>query len=288
MLLTLALSAGLHLGASQDIFPKLSPHAFVSQTIGTATVSIEYHRPAVRNRAIWGELVPYGQVWRTGANEATTLKLSDPVKINGKTIPAGTYALFAIPGPDHWTLIVNRRWKQMGAFEYEPKEDVLRFDVKPKTIKDHNEWLTYEIYPASLSSAYVDLYWEKLRISFLITVDVDALVSERMKKAMAKAGNTDWKLYCDAAEYFLEQNKELAKALEWINKSIQIRENATNLYIKARILRSLGQAPQAYQVAERALKVGQKQGAPRSVTGPIQTLLDKWKQLNGNKVPSHS
>jgi len=267
--------------ADAGIFPKLSPRATVSQTVGTTTVSLEYHRPQVRGRKIWGELVPYGQVWRTGANQASTISFTDAVRVNGQPVPAGTYALFSIPGPDHWTIILNKRWRQFGSFEYQPKEDVIRFDAKPKVVKDQTDWLTYEVYPASRSSAYVDLYWEKLRVSFLVDVDVDAMVTVRMKRAMAKAGDTNWKLYADAAEYFLEQEKELAQALTWIEKSIKIQENPTNLLVKGRLLRAVGQLPQATLVLEKALKIARGQNAHASVTGPIQSTLEQWKKQNG-------
>ncbi len=268
------------------IFPKLSPEATVSQTVGTTTVSIDYHRPQVRGRKIWGELVPFGQVWRTGANEATTIKFTDAVKVNGHPVPAGTYALFSIPGPEQWTLILNKRWRQFGTFEYQPKEDLLRFDVKAKQVKEHSEWLTYEVYPASRSSAYVDLFWEKLRVSFLVDVDVDAMVTVRMKRAMARAGETDWKIFADAAEYFLEQEKELNQALGWVEKSIRIQENPTNLSVKARILRALGQPAQAYQALDKALRIARVQNAGGAITGPIQATLELWKKQNGGSAPA--
>jgi len=269
-----------------SIFPKLSPQSTVSQTVGTTTVSVEYHRPQVRGRKIWGELVPYGQVWRTGANEATTIKFSDPVKVNGQPVPAGTYALFSIPGPEQWTLILNKRARQFGAYEYQPKDDLLRFVVKAKAVKEFSEWLTYEVYPASRSSAYVDLYWEKLRVSFLVEVDVDSIVTARMKRAMSRAGDRDWKIYADAAEYFVEQEKELTQALGWAEKSIRIQENPVNLSVKAHILKAISQPAQAYQTLERALKIARSQNAGPAVIGPIQSTLDLWKKQNNGAVPT--
>lgn len=269
-----------------SIFPKLSPQSTVSQTVGITTVSVEYHRPQVRGRKIWGELVPYGQVWRTGANQATTIKFSDPVKVNGQPVPAGTYALFSIPGPEQWTLILNKRARQFGAYEYQPKDDLIRFVVKAKAVKEFSEWLTYEVYPASRSSAYVDLYWEKLRVSFLVEVDVDSIVTARMKRAMTRAGERDWKIYADAAEYFVEQEKELTQALGWAEKSIRIQENPVNLSVKAHILRAIGQPAQAYQALERALKIARSQNSGPAVTGPIQSTLELWKKQNNGQVPT--
>lgn len=261
----------------QEIFPKLSPKASVSQTIGTTTVSIEYHRPAARGRKIWGELVPFGRVWRTGANEATTIRFSDPVRVAGRQVPAGAYALFTIPGPETWTVILNKRWRQFGAYDYQPKDDVVRLEVKPKVMKEHTEWLTYEIYPASRGSAYIDLYWEKLRVDFLVDVDVDAIVSARMRRAMADAGDRDWKIYAEAAEYFYNQERELSQALGWAERSVRIQENPRNLTIRARLLRELGRGGEAFQVLERALNLARAQRAHASVLQPIQDLLAQWR-----------
>lgn len=276
LLLVLAL-APILAAEPQEIFPKLSPKASVSQTIGTTTVSIDYHRPAVRGRRIWGELVPYGRVWRTGANEATTIRFSDPVRVAGRQVPAGAYALFTIPGPETWTVILNKRWRQFGAYDYQPKDDVVRLEVKPKVMKEHTEWLTYEIYPASRGSAYIDLYWEKLRVDFLVDVDVDAIVSARMRRAMAAAGGRDWKIYAEAAEYFYNQERELAQALGWAERSVKIQENPRNLTIKARLLRELGRGSEAFQALERALNLARAQRAPASVIQPIQDLLAQWR-----------
>ncbi len=257
------------------LFPPKSPHASISQWVGPTEVKVAFNRPAVRNRPIWGALVPYGQVWRLGANEATTLSFSDDVKVEGHAVPKGSYALFAIPGPDRWTFILNRRSKQLGAWEYDPRLDVLRFDAKPKAAP-FTEWLTFEVYPASADGAYVDLYWEKLRVSFLVEVDVDGIVQGRMKRALASNGH-DWKLLCDAAEYCLERERQMAQAREWIEASIRIQRNPHNLLIKARILDELGQGSQAMATLQEALQVGQKQKAPRTLMGPVEETLRQWK-----------
>ncbi len=257
------------------IFPQLSPSASVSQTIGTTTVEVLYHRPAVRGRQIFGSLVPYGQVWRTGANEATTIRFSDPVQVNGQKVPAGTYSLFSIPNPDHWTIIFNRRARQEGAWEYDPREDILRSDVKPKAAP-HTEWLTYEIYPASSATAYVDLYWEKLRVSLLVEVDVDEIVTARMRKAMRERPG-DWKLMSDAAQYCVDQEIHMGEALGWVERSIKLSEQPANLSVKARLLYLQGDKAQAVQLMGKALSMARarKQGA--AVTGPLEAMLQQWK-----------
>ena len=268
---------GSYLAAqAPPIFPQLSPLASVSQTIGTTTVEVHYHRPAVRGRQIFGGLVPYGQVWRTGANEATTIRFSDPVQVNGQKVPTGTYALFSIPNQDHWTLILNRRARQEGAWEYDPREDVLRLDVKPKTVP-HTEWLTYEIYPASSATAYVDLYWEKLRVSLLVEVDVDEIVTARMRKAM-KERPGDWKLLSDAAQYCADQEIHMGEALGWVDRSIKLNEQPTNLAVKARLIYLHGDRAQALQLLEKALNMARTRKQGPSVTGPIEQMLGQWKK----------
>ncbi len=276
-----ALFATSALIAQGGLFPPKSPHATVSQWVGPTGVSVAYNRPAVRGRAIWGALVPYGQVWRLGANEATTITFDDSVKVEGHPIPKGSYALFAIPGPERWTFILNRRAKQQGAWEYDPRLDVLRFDVKPKAAPQ-TEWLTFEVYPASADGAYVDLYWEKLRVSFLVEVDVDDIVQGRMKRALAGNGH-DWKLLCDAAEYCLERERQMAQARDWIESSIRIQKNPRNLLVKARILNELGQAEQAMATLQEALQVGQKTKASRALMGPVEQTLSEWKAQSSRR-----
>ncbi len=272
---------GLVLGAQEPgpLFPQLSPQAKVAQVIGTTEVEVSYHRPAVRQREIWGKLVPYDQVWRMGANEATTLRFSDPVQVNGEKVPAGTYSLFAIPGRDTWTLVLNRRAKQQGAWEYDPKLDLLRFTVKPKAVP-LTEWLTFEIYPAGHGTAYVDLYWEKLRVSFLVETDVDEIVTARMRRAM-RVRPADWKLFRDAAQYCAEQEIHMAEALGWAERSIQLHADPTNLRAKAQLLRVLDRGPEALDLLEKALRLARTQKAGQAVTGPIEELLGLWRR-NGS------
>jgi hypothetical protein len=258
------------------LFPQLSPQASVSQTIGITEVKVTYHRPAVRYRKIWGDLVPFGKVWRAGANEATTIRFSDAVKVDGRSVAAGTYALFMIPNADRWTLIFSKRWQQFGSFEYDPKDDVLRFDVAPKNVTNFDEWLTYEVYPASASTAYVDMYWEKLRVSFLVEVDVQGIVTTHIKKSLSQAKPGDWRIFSDAAEYLLDLDQDLAQALKWADRSLQIKEAPVNLHVKARLQHALGQAAEAALLLEKALKLAGAEKAPPSVTGPLESTRASW------------
>ncbi len=257
------------------LFPQLSPAAEVSQVIGLTKVSVNYHRPAVKGRKVWGELVPFDQVWRLGANEATTITFSDPVKVDGYDVPAGSYALFAIPRAGSWTMILSKHARQFGAWEYSAGEDLLRWDVRPKEVGS-NEWLTFEIYPASASTAYVDLYWEHTRVSFLVETDLDNQVQARLDKALAKAKPGDWEIWSQAAEYCAEQEVNLQKALEWVDRSLRIQENPTNLFVKARLQLSLGLKDEAMKTLDKALLVAKAKRAAPAVIGPIEETKQRW------------
>lgn len=169
--------------AAQAPKVRQSPTASVSQDLGLTHVTITYHRPAVKGRVIWGGLVPYGKVWRAGANEATTITFSGPVKVAGHDVPAGTYAFFAIPDKDHWTLILDKNPKQWGAFSYKPSEDLLRFEVTPSA-SPMQEWLDYSIELTDQATATVTLHWEKLAVSFPVTAEIPGL--DALKKEWSK------------------------------------------------------------------------------------------------------
>ncbi len=145
--------------------PQPSPFASVTQRIGTNDVTVAYHRPGVKGRKVWGELVPFGQVWRAGANEATTISFEEDVTIEDQALRAGTYAFFAIPGEKEWTLVFSREVKQWGAFDYKEAKDALRVKVAPKPAPPE-EWLSYRFRDLTLNSAVAVLAWERLEISF--------------------------------------------------------------------------------------------------------------------------
>lgn len=151
---------------------RVSPKASVMQTIGFTDVTVSYSRPGVKGREVWGKLVPYGKVWRAGADEATKITFSTEVMIEGKKLAAGTYSFFAIPGEKEWTLIFNKVADQWGAFEYNEAEDVLRVKVKP-VANGFQEWLSYAFLKKSDNSAVLELEWDKLKIPFEIKVNLE-------------------------------------------------------------------------------------------------------------------
>jgi len=158
--------------AQNDKKVRISPKAAVIQTVGFTEVGIDYNRPGVKERVIWGGLVPYNKVWRAGANEATKFTFSTDVKINGKTLIAGSYSFFVIPTKDNWTIIFNKVADQWGAFEYNEAEDALRFEVTPEE-GSMQEWMAYTITKTSNNSAIVRLEWKKLKVPFTIEVSIN-------------------------------------------------------------------------------------------------------------------
>ncbi len=241
--------------------PRVSPKATVTQVIGLTKVTLVYSRPGVKGRKIWGGLVPYGKVWRTGANEATTIAFTDDVTINGHPVKAGKYALFTLPEPDEWTVILNSQWDQWGAFNRDPKKDILRFKVKPQT-GPHVEWMRFTFENLTPESAEVVLAWEKLRLPFTIRVNVEAKVMKACTAAVAALKPGDWRTPASCANYFVGIGKHLDKAMAWINRSIDVKPEAFNRYVKAKILAAQGQHAEALALAkqarEEALKVNPK------------------------------
>jgi hypothetical protein len=231
------------------VTPRVSPVATVSQYVGVTEVMIRYSRPAVNGRDVWGALVPYDQVWRAGANEATVISFTGPVQVEGEALEAGTYALFTIPGEQTWTFIFSNRPHQWGAFGYTQAEDDLRVTVEAEPA-EHREHLHYSIPVVTDSTAQVVLHWELLKIPF--TVSVEAQEATRVL-----ANQTfDWQAGFFAADYFYQGGTALEEGLRWVNASIAMEENATNMLLKARILGALRRDEEAIATAEHVKPIG--------------------------------
>lgn len=244
--LVLALSLVVALPALAQLeIPNLSQSASVSQTIGTTDITVNYHRPGVKGRTIWGGLVPYDAPWRMGANQATTIELSDPVMIEGKDVPAGKYSFFAIPGREAWTFILNKDPNQWGAYGYDAAKDQVRVQAKP-VASPHNEWMRFTIDPVTPSSAVVTMQWEKLAVPLRVDVDVKKLVWSDIDKAIVSTWDS-------AAGFALESGQRLDEGLVWADQSIARGENVFNLWTKARLLQKLGRAKEAVPVMEKSL-----------------------------------
>jgi tetratricopeptide (TPR) repeat protein len=236
--------------------PQPSPAASVHQTIGISEVGVSYHRPAVKGRKVWGGLVPLNEIWRAGANENTAVTFSTPVRIGGSTLPAGTYGLHMIPAADGpWTIIFNRNATSWGSYFYDQREDALRFSVNPQQEQFH-EWLQYEFTAITDTGAVMSLLWENLRIPIALGFDTPALVLANARAVYLRgpAGFT-WQGYNQAAQYAVRNGGDPAETLGWIDRSIQINENFTNLQTKATILEKRGDAAGAKTLRMRAMKI---------------------------------
>ncbi|WP_057937733.1 DUF2911 domain-containing protein [Algoriphagus resistens] len=246
--------------AQQIQMPQASPSAKIAQKVGLTDVTVDYSRPSTKDRKIFGELVPYGQVWRTGANGATVLSFSTDVIIDGKNIPAGQYALYSIPGKSEWTMILSRNIKLWGAIGYNESEDVIRFSAKPEKLNKKAE--TFEISFANMTDTGSDLSlkWEKTKIDFRIETEVDPLVMSQIKEYVIDANNADPSLLYSAASYYYTNKKDLNQAFNWINESVEDDPKYWTMHLKAKIEAALGKKTEALESAEEAIDLAEEAG----------------------------
>jgi hypothetical protein len=270
-----ALAAGPGLGARQTVVRpfQVSPPASVSQELGISSVRIDYHRPAVKGRKIWGGLVPYGQVWRAGANEATAITFSDPVRIGGQELPAGAYAFFAIPGKDAWTLVFNREARQWGAFNYKAEQDALRIQAQPRPAP-FQEYLGYGIQVTGPDSLRVELSWENLAVGFDLAMDVQGAYWAYLGRTLAAAGPAEWQPLNQAAGYCLLTGSHLDQAMAWVDRSLQIKEGPKNLELKARLLQRAGRTPEALPYLDKAIALAA--GGSKTALEELEALRGEW------------
>lgn len=253
--------------------PRPSPSATLTQTVGLTDITIKYSRPGVKGRTIWGGLVPYDKVWRTGANEATTIAFSDDVLVNGNKLAKGTYAIETIPGQDQWTVIFNRVADQWGAFQYDAAKDALRIQARPQTA-DYREWLTFEIPEMTTDTATVVLRWEKLALPFTI----DTQSTEKTLRALKNAMQPDWRTPYQAASFAFD-NKGAATDAElnaWLDQSLKVNQNTNNLWLKARLAQRGGNLADAVRYGEMAVAAATP--AQTDLANEIRKTLDSWKK----------
>jgi hypothetical protein len=299
-----ALVALLAVGARAQVrTPRPSQKASVMQTVGVTDVTIIYSRPGVKDRLVWGDppagapageatldnastrvkgapLAPYGHVWRAGANEATQFIVTDDVLINGQPLKAGTYSMHMIPGKDEWTIIFNSDAGQWGSFTYDPKKDVLRVKAKPVTVADNQEWLLYTFDPVTDNTAQVNLRWEHLRVPFTVEVrDVKALTVEKLRAAVAAAKPDDWRTPLQAANYAFSNKVDTDEAMQWLDKSIRVKETFNNLSAKARVLAGQGKTAEAVAAAEKAIQLAKapNSGVDQTTIANFEKSVADWK-----------
>ncbi len=207
-----------------QILPRLSPDKKVYQKIGYTESEITYGSPKVKGRKVWGGLVPYDELWRSGANEATTIRFSDEVEIENKLLPAGKYALFMIPRKnDKWTIVFNKVSDQWGAYSYDPNEDQLRIEVLPRTSTRFYEELTYQFEQINFHFARIVFNWESIELSFEIETEFEENLKRLTEQEISESPeNIHWVIYLQAAEFLVSENRNSDQYFKWLNKSEEL------------------------------------------------------------------
>lgn len=263
---------------SQLELPQPSPASTVKQRVGVTDVTIDYSRPSVNGRAIFGDLVPYGKVWRTGANSATKITFSTDVKFGGASVPAGSYALFSIPGRDQWVVILNKVTGQWGAYSYDEKNDFVRVEAKPGALSEPVETFTIGVNDIRDNSATLNLMWDKTRVPVKLEVDLSPVIAQ---VGAAMANPNEKSPYVPAAMFYYEQNHDLPQALKWIDAAIAANPKAFYfVYRKALIQEKMGDKAGALATAQASLDDAKKDTSP---AGPEYVHLNEAliNRLNG-------
>jgi hypothetical protein len=245
-----AIAAGCFLSAGAQLkTPAPSPTQTVKQDFGISSIELSYSRPGVKGRKIFGDVVPYGKVWRTGANSATTLTFGDDVTIGGTKIPAGKYGLLTIPDKNNWVVIITKQTDVTSPAAYKQDQDVVRVTVPVKSVKDAAETFTIQFAEVKPTSCDLQLMWAKSKVTLPISTDIDSKIMASINAAM----KTDKPPYFQAAMYYMENGKDLNQALAWFNKAAE--ENPKAYWVQhqwANCLAKLGKKTEARAAATRS------------------------------------
>ena len=218
--------------------PTLSPFSKISQQVGLTEINLEYSRPSMKGREVFGALVPYDKIWRTGANASTKITLTESAHIGGKPIEAGTYALYTIPGKDKWTIIIhaNTKMRSLAGDVYKQEEDVFRFEVEPQLTDDYIETFTLQFADLGTNSLNLQLLWEHTLVNIPFMVEVDQQIAAQMAEFLKTPETIPHRTYFEAAQYYLHNNRDLGEALTWIDAALgKSPENARYGLLKSKI-----------------------------------------------------
>jgi hypothetical protein len=231
--------------------PAPSSSQTIKQGFGLGDITVDYSRPSVKGRTVFGDLVPYGKTWRTGANAATKITFSDDVKVEGKDVKAGTYAIYTVPNKDSWDFILYSDVTLGGNVSgYKPENEVLRVPVKPTTLSHKIETFTISLADVTPTSTTLELLWDKTRVPVNITTEIDAKIMKNIESSLA----ADSRPYFQAASYYYDNNKDLNQALIWVNKAVDQNPNAFwVMMLKARIEYKLNDTKSAIASAEKTV-----------------------------------
>jgi hypothetical protein len=250
-----ALSVAMTADAQTLRMPAPSPTQTLRQDFGLSTVELSYSRPGMRGRKIFGDLVPYDKVWRTGANQATVITFGEEVTIGDKKVPAGKYGLLTIPGKDNWTVIISKQLDVTSPAAYKQDQDVVRVTAKPFTLPFSVETFTISFDNIKSNSMEVGMLWDNIMVSFPVKTDIDTRVMAQINNVM----NKDNRPYFNAAMYYMENGKDQAKALEWFDKAIEQNPEAFWVHHqRANLLAKMGRKQDAITAANKSIELAKK------------------------------
>ncbi len=245
--------------SAQMAFPSASPRAKVVQEVGLGSVTVDYSRPSIKDRVVFGDLVPFDTVWRTGANAPTTITFSEDLKLQGQAVPAGTYVLLSIPGEKEWTVILNKESDLASINNYNEDQDLLRLKVKPKALEEPVETFTIEVDHLRDDSAHLVLKWEKTAVPLELTLDTKAKVDAAIEQAISSGQKQDARSYASAAQWIINHGGDLEQALAWMELALEERPEAFWwVHGKAQILAKLGRKDEAKAAAEQSIELSKQ------------------------------
>lgn len=248
--------AAITANAQQLKVPAPSPLQTLKQNFALSDITVEYSRPSVKGRVVFGDVVPFGKVWRTGANAATQITFGEDVTVEGKAVKAGTYALYTVPNKDAWEIMLYNDLKLGGNVnDYKKENEVARFSVKPATQSSKTETFTINIADVTNTTANIELLWDQTKVSFKVQADIDAKIMKNIDASLAN----DTRPYHQAASYYYDNNKDLKKALEWETKALEANPNAFWMWMqKARIQSKLGDKKGATESANKVVTLAKE------------------------------
>ncbi len=259
-------TTGLFAQTPKVDFPAASPTATLKQHIGLTNIELVYSRPSVKGRVIYGGIVPYNVVWRTGANASTKISFSTAVKLNGTEVPAGKYALFTIPGETEWMVIISKDTNSFGAFGYKQDSDLARFKATPVKLAEPVETFTVDFNDIRDESATLNLVWEKTRVPIKLEVEVVSKVVPQVEAAMASPDKKQPQFYFQAATFYFNHDLDLKKALAWLDTGLADKPRIAYelLNLKARILAKQGDKEAAIAAAKQSSELAVQAEGPNS------------------------
>ena len=262
--------------------PNASPDGEFKQEVGFTEVLVKYSRPGVKGRTIFGGLIPYGELWRTGAHDATTIHFSDTVKLNGNTIPAGTYSFFTIPGQTEWTIILNKDTAMHGTSEYKQENDLLRFKVAAEKPARFYETFTIEVGDIVKDGASLFVIWENTQLKMAITTNADEVVMAEINNRINVKKEDRASLFYQSALYYFNNNKDVKQAYEWIQVATKKGQDAMHLQLQAKIEASLKKYDAAIANAKASSELAKAKKLDQ-VVAANEKLIQEWSSKSKNK-----